>query len=42
MKMDLPSFNDHLQIEEFLDWIIKVEQFFKYMGILEDKHASGL
>ena len=40
MKMDLPSFNGHVQIEEFLDWIIEVEQFFKYMEIREDKHMK--
>lgn len=27
MKMDLPSFNDHPQTEDFLDWVIKVESF---------------
>uniref|UniRef100_A0A2N9HDJ9 Reverse transcriptase/retrotransposon-derived protein RNase H-like domain-containing protein n=1 Tax=Fagus sylvatica TaxID=28930 RepID=A0A2N9HDJ9_FAGSY len=37
MKMDLPSFNCHFQIEEVLDWIIKVERCLEYKEIPKDK-----
>lgn len=36
MKVDLPSFNGHLQIEDFLDRMMEVERFFDYMSIRED------
>lgn len=31
--MNLPSFNDHMHNEDFLDWISKVERLFDYMNI---------
>ncbi len=31
VKIDLPNFNGHLHVENFLDWILKVENFFDYM-----------
>ena len=37
MKVELPSFNGNVSIEEYLDWVIEVEKFFDYMGILDDK-----
>jgi len=40
MKMDLPSFNGQLQIEEFLDWLVLVERFFNYMDIPKDKKVK--
>lgn len=33
LKMDLPSFDRYMHIEDFLDWIRVVEQFFEYMEI---------
>lgn len=41
MKMDLPSFNDHPQTEDFLDWVIKVESFFEYMEIPKVNQVKG-
>ena len=40
MKMDLPSFNCHFQIEEVLDWIIKVERCLEYKEIPKDKRVK--
>jgi hypothetical protein len=33
MKIDLQSFNEHLHIKDFLDWVMEVERFFDYMSI---------
>ncbi|KAK1261225.1 hypothetical protein QJS04_geneDACA019084 [Acorus gramineus] len=37
INIDLPSFNGHLNIEEFLDWLAEVERFFDYMDIPEER-----
>ena len=37
MKVELPSFNGNVFIEEYLDWVSKVEKFFDYMGRVDDK-----
>ena len=37
MKIDLQSFNEHLHIKDFLDWIMEVERFFDYMSIPRSK-----
>ena len=39
MKVELPSFNGNVSIEEYLDWVSKVEKFFDYMGIADDKQV---
>ena len=31
MKIELPSFNVNVSIEEYLDWVNEVEKFFNYM-----------
>lgn len=38
--MDLSSFNGQLHIEEFLDWMAKVERFFDYIEIAESKKVK--
>ena len=37
MKVELPSFNGNVSIEEYLDWVSEVENFFDYMGTADDK-----
>ncbi|KAL4600596.1 hypothetical protein ACB092_11G210400 [Castanea dentata] len=37
MKVELPSFNGNVSIEEYLDWISEVEKFFDYIYIADDK-----
>lgn len=39
MKMEVPSFNGNVTIEEFLDQTTKVERFFAYTETLEDKQV---
>ena len=37
MKVELPSFNGNVSIEEYLDWVSEVENLFDYMGTADDK-----
>ena len=39
MKVELPSFNGNVSIEENLDWVNEVEKFFDYMGTADDKQV---
>ena len=38
--MDLPSFNGRLHIEDFLDWVHTVENFFDYLNISEENQVK--
>ena len=40
MKMDLPSFDDWLHIEDFLDWVYTVENFFNYLNISKESQVK--
>ena len=41
MKVELPSFNGNVSIEEYLDWVSEVEKifFFYYIGTTDDKQV---
>ena len=39
MKVELPSFNGNVSIEEYLDWVSEVEKFFDYIGTVDDKQV---
>ena len=38
--MDIADFYGRMHVEEFLDWILGVENFFQYMEILQDKQVK--
>lgn len=40
MKITLPSFNGHMKIEEFFEWLSKLEWFFEYKKILNEKQVK--
>ena len=39
-KLDILKFNMGLQLEEFLDWIVAVEEVFEFKGVPEDRRVS--
>ena len=41
MKMDLPSFDDRLHIEDFLDRVHTIENFFYYLNISKEKSSKA-
>lgn len=40
VKLDIPFFNGHLHIEDYLDWEQSVEYFFKIMNVPLDKQVE--
>lgn len=40
LKIDLPSFDGHLHIEDFLDWIHSVDNLFDYMNITDVQQVT--
>ena len=39
LKVNIPSFNGNLNIEDFIDWIADIDKFFDYMGGSEGKES---
>ena len=42
MKINLLSFDGHLHIEDFLDWLTAVENFFECMEIPDEKKVKNV
>ena len=42
LKNDFSEFSDHLNIEEFFQWLFEVERFFEYRDISDKKKLSSL
>ena len=40
IKINLPSFDGHFHIEDYLDWEHRVESLFEYMNVSEEKQAK--
>ena len=38
-RADENALNGNVSIEEYLDWVSKVEKFFDYMGTVDDKQV---
>ena len=38
--MDIPNFSGDLDIEMFLDWLTKVDRFFEYTKLSEDRKVK--
>jgi hypothetical protein len=39
-KLDIPEFNRGLQPEEFLNWIVAIEEVLEFKGVPEDRRVS--
>lgn len=40
LRLDLPQYNDNMNIEDFIDWMLEVERFFDYMDIVESRKVK--
>ena len=40
LKVDIPNFSDDLDTEGFLDLLIRVDRFFEYAELIEDKKVK--
>ena len=40
LKIDIRFFSCNLNIEDFIDWIVKIDKFFDYMEVSEEKRVK--
>lgn len=40
IKIDFPQFDGHLHIEDFLDWLHTIENFFDYSEVAEEEQVK--
>jgi hypothetical protein len=39
-KLNIPEFQGDLQLEEFLDWVLAVEEVFEFNRVLDERRVS--